>query len=70
MDDCHELEEEMPPEDAVVTDVEPCTFESKHLTVLVVARPTRYLEVDASDGSGRLSWDNSMERMMYQCQIC
>jgi hypothetical protein len=55
MDDCHEFEEERPPEDAVVANVEACDFDHQHLPTFVISRSTGYLQVNVSDGGGRLS---------------
>jgi hypothetical protein len=41
VDDHHKLQEERPPEDAVVPNVKAGHFERKHLLTLVVPRSTR-----------------------------
>jgi hypothetical protein len=52
MDDCHEFQEEMPLEDAVVPNVKACDFKHQHLPALIVSQPTRYLQIDAPNGGG------------------
>jgi hypothetical protein len=66
MDLCHEFEEERPPEDAVVANVEACDFDRQHLPTFVVPRSTGYLQVNVSDGGGRLSWNNTVESLMHR----
>jgi hypothetical protein len=65
VDDRHKLQEEMPPKDEVVTYIEAGNFERQHLFVFVVSYPTGYIEIDAPNGSGRLSRDYFMERVMH-----
>jgi hypothetical protein len=55
MHDRHELQEERPPNDTVVPDVETGNLECQYLPALVLPCPTRYLQIDAPYGSGRLS---------------
>jgi hypothetical protein len=69
MDDRHELQEERPPKDTIVPDVKTSNLERQHLPTLVLPYPTRYLQVDAPYGSGRLPCDDPMERVMYRGQI-
>jgi hypothetical protein len=40
VDDCHKLQEEMPPKDAVITNVEVDHFECQHLSMFIVSCPT------------------------------
>jgi hypothetical protein len=69
VDDCHEVQEEMPPKDAVITDVEVGHLKHQHLSTFVIACPTAYLKINSPDGGGRLSQDNAMELIMHRGQI-
>jgi hypothetical protein len=57
------------PKDAVVPDIEAAYLERQHLLVLVVPCSTGHLQVDASDRSGRLPWDDPVKRILYQGQV-
>jgi hypothetical protein len=65
VDDRHKLQEEMPPQDTVVSDVEAGHFECQHLPALIFSCPTGHLQVDASDGGGQLPWDDPMDNVMH-----
>jgi hypothetical protein len=69
MDDRHELREEMSHKDTVVPDVKIGNLERQYLPALVLPYPTRYLQINVPYGSGRLSWDDLVERVMYGGQI-
>jgi hypothetical protein len=69
VDECHKLQEERPPEDAVVPDVEALHLERQHLLALVVPYSTGHLQVDASDRCGRLPWDDPVKHIMYCGQV-
>jgi hypothetical protein len=43
VDDCHEFQEKMSLEDAIIPDVEACNFKRQHLLVLVISSSIRYL---------------------------
>jgi hypothetical protein len=47
MDDYHEFQEEMPPKDAVIPNVEACDFKHQHLLALIFSRTTGYFQIDA-----------------------
>jgi hypothetical protein len=65
MDVWHEFQEERPPEDAVVFDVESCDFKRQHLLVLVISQTTRHLHIDAPNRGGWLAWNNIVEGIMH-----
>jgi hypothetical protein len=69
VDDRYKLQEERSSEDAVIPDVEAGHLERQYLLALVVPCSTKHLQVDASDGSGRLLWDNPMKLIMYGGQV-
>jgi hypothetical protein len=70
MDDHHKLQEGRPPKNAVVPEVKAGYFKHKHLLMLVVTHFERYLQVDAPDGSGLLSWDDPIKGVMYRAKLC
>jgi hypothetical protein len=55
VDDCHEIQEERPPQDAIVSDVEAGHLKRQHLSAFVLSYPTTYLEINSPNGGGRLS---------------
>jgi hypothetical protein len=69
MDDCHEFQEERPPQNAILSDVEAGHFEHQHLSTFVISYPTAYLEINSPNGGGRMSQDNAMECVMRRGQI-
>jgi hypothetical protein len=69
VDDSHEFQEERPPQDAVVTDVDVGRLKCQHLSTFVVSCPTSYLKINSPNGGGRLSQDNTMERVLHRGQI-
>jgi hypothetical protein len=52
VDDHHELQEEQPPEDAVVPDVEAGHLKRNQLLTLIVSCSIGYLQVDAPNRCG------------------
>jgi hypothetical protein len=69
VDDRHKLQEERSLEDTVVPNVKAGHLERQYLLALVVPYFIRHLQVDMSDGSERLSWDDPMKRVMYGDQV-
>jgi hypothetical protein len=65
VDDRHKLQEERPPKDTVIPDVETGHFECQHLPALVLPCFIRYLQVAAFDGNGRLPWNYTVDRIMH-----
>jgi hypothetical protein len=59
VDDRYKLQEERPPKDTVVPDVEASHFECDYPCF------TRYLQVAAFDGNGRLPWNYPVDRIMH-----
>jgi hypothetical protein len=55
MDDRHKFQDERPPEDVVVPDIEASHLKHQHLLALIVSCSIGYLQIDAPNRSRRLS---------------
>jgi hypothetical protein len=66
VDDHHKFSEERPPEDVVAPNIEAGYLKRQFLLALIVPYSTRQLQIDASNGSGRLPWDDPMKHIMYR----
>jgi hypothetical protein len=69
VDDRHELQEEWPPEDAVIPDVGAGYLEYQHLLAFIVPRSTGHLQVDTSDRCVQLPCNDPMKRILYRGQV-